>query len=200
MEMISIRRIALIVALLTFILPRPSLAEALNVEIHASSEDIDLKLSRESPFYDNYMETGFGLYYSEDYVISNLNLALKDEVFIPGLTLGLGFKGLFGEVEIQNTDFDLMAVSFLVLGEYDFREKFFDLPVNVSASISMAPTPLCFSDTDRYLEFYSAIYLYIVKNGAIGIVYRSFEARFEEPSGEVKESDDAVLLGLKLSF
>ncbi len=198
--MISIKRIALIVALLAFILPGASLAEDLSVEIDANSEDIDLKISREFPFYDNYMETGFGLYYSEDYVISNLNLALKGEISIPGLSLGLGFKGLLGEVEIQNRDFDLMGVSFFVLGEYDFRDRFFDLPVNVSMSISMAPEPLCFSDTDRYLEFYSAIYLYIVKNGAIGIVYRSFEARFEGPSGEMKESDDAVLLGMKLSF
>lgn len=198
--MISIKRIALIVALLAFILPGASLAEDLGVEIDASSEDIDLKISREFPFYDNYMEAGFGLYYGEDYLISNLNLALKGEVATPGLTLGLGFKGLLGEVEIQNRDLDLRAISFLVLGEYDFRERFFDLPVNVSMSISMAPGPLCFSDTERYLEFYSAIYLYIVKNGAIGIIYRSFKAHFEESSGEVKESDDAVLLGIKLTF
>jgi len=198
--MISIKRVALIVALLAFILPGASLAEDLSVEIYASSEDVDLKISREFPFYDNYMEAGFGLYYGEDYLISNLNLALKGEVATPGLTLGLGFKGLFGEVEIQNRDLDLRAVSFLVLGEYDLGEKFFNLPLNVSVSISMAPERLCLSDTKKYLEFYSAIYLYIVKNGAIGIVYRSFEARFEEPSGEVKESDDAVLLGLKLSF
>jgi hypothetical protein len=198
--MISIKRVALIVALLAFILPGASLAEDLSVEIYASSEDIDLKISRESPFYDNYMEAGFGLYYGEDYLISNVNLALKGEVATPGLTLGLGFKGLLGEVEIQNRDLDLRAISFLVLGEYDFEESFFNLPVNISMSISMAPEPLCFSDTDRYLEFYSAIYLYIVKNGAIGIIYRSFEAHFEGPSGEVKESDDAVLLGIKLTF
>ncbi len=198
--MISIKRVALIVALLAFILPGASLAEDLSVEIYASSEDIDLKISRESPFYDNYMEAGFALYYGEDYLISNVNLALKGEVATPGLSLGLGFKGLLGEVEIQNRDLDLMGVSFFVLGEYDFEESFFNLPVNISMSISMAPEPLCFSDTDKYLEFYSAIYLYIVKNGAIGIIYRSFEAHFEGPSGEVKESDDAVLLGIKLSF
>ncbi len=198
--MISIKRVALIVALLAFILPGASLAEDLSVEIYASSEDIDLKISRESPFYDNYMEAGFALYYGEDYLISNVNLALKGEVATPGLILGLGFKGLLGEVEIQNRDLDLMGVSFFVLGEYDFEESFFNLPVNISMSISMAPEPLCFSDTDKYLEFYSAIYLYIVKNGAIGIIYRSFEAHFEGPSGEVEESDDAVLLGIKLSF
>jgi len=198
--MITIRRVALIVALVAFFLPRASLAGGLNFELNVNSSDIELKGSRKFSLYDNYTESGVGLYYCDDYLISNLNFALKDKVLIPGLTLGLGLKALLGEVEIHNRDYDLMAISFLVLGEYEFGERFFNLPVNASAHISMAPDPLCFSDTDRYLEYCLGIHLYVVKNGAIGIIYRGFEARFDDPSGRVKESDDALLLGFKLGF
>jgi hypothetical protein len=199
-EMMSIKRVIVIVALLTFILPGVSLAEALNFQLNASSDNIDLRVSREFPISDNYAEAGVGLYHGDDYLISNLDFALKGEVFIPELTLGLGLKGLLGEVEIRDKDFDLRAISFLVIGEYDFGKVFFNFPMNASLSFSIAPDPLCFSDTDRYIEFYAAIYLYIVKSAAIGIVYRTFEARFDDPSGKVEESDDAVLLGFKLRF
>ena len=37
----------------------------------------------------------------------NIHFALKGEVFIPALTLGLGLKGLLGVAEDDNDDFDL---------------------------------------------------------------------------------------------
>ncbi len=198
--MITIKRIAFIVALLALVLPRASLAQDLTAEIDANLSDIELKLSHGFPLYENTAEIGFGLSYGDDYLISNLNGALKGEAFIPELTLGLGFKGLVGEVEIHTIDYDLRAVGFLVLGEYDFGKKFLPLPMRVSASLTIAPDPLCFSDTDRYLDFYAGIYVYIVRNGAIAMVYRSLEARFDVPSGKAKKSDDALLLGFRLSF
>jgi hypothetical protein len=198
--MVTMKRIALTITLLVLILPSVSLAEKLNVEVDASSHDIDLRLSLESPLYENTGEIGFGLSYSDDYLIPSLNCALKGEVFIPRLTLGLGFKGVFGKVEIHDRDHDLRAIGFHVLGEYDFGEQLLPLPLIASVSISIAPSPLCFSDTDRYLDLYAGMYLYIVKNGAIGIVYRWFEARFDVPPGELEESYDALLVGFKLSF
>lgn len=198
--MITIKRIGLIVALLALVLPRTSLAQNLTAEIDANSSDIELKIGHDFPLYENTAEIGFGVSYSDDFLISNVNFVLKGQVFVPELTLGLGFKGTVGEVEIHNVDYDLRAIGFLVLGEYDFGEKFLNLPIRASASLSVAPDPLCFSDTDRYLEFSTGIYLYVVRNGAIGIVYRSFEARFDVASGKPKDSDDAVLLGFTLGF
>jgi hypothetical protein len=198
--MITIKRIGLIVALLALVLPRASLAQNVTAEIDANSSDIELKIGHDFPLYENTGEIGFGMSYSDDFLISNVNFVLKGQVFVPELTLGLGFKGIVGEVEIHNVDYDLRAIGFLVLGEYDFGEKFLNLPIRASASLSVAPDPLCFSDTDRYLEFSTGIYLYVVRNGAIGIIYRSFEARFDVASGKPKDSDDAVLLGFTLGF
>jgi len=196
----SIKRIALIVALMIFTLPKYSLGANMSSEIYANADDIKINLGYVFPAYDSYPEAGFGLDYSYDYLIANLNFALKDDILFPGLILGLGLKGFVGEVDVGAKEFDLGAVSFQVLGEYDLREKSTNLPITISASFSIAPEALCFSDTNRYSEFFAALYFYIVQNGAIGIGYRNFEARFDDPSGEVKASDDSLFVGFRLHF
>jgi len=196
----SIKRIALIVALMIFTLPKYSLGANMSSEIYANADDIKINLGYVFPAYDSYPEAGFGLDYSDDYLIANLNFALKDDILFPGLILGLGLKGFVGEVDVGAKEFDLGAVSFQVLGEYDLRGKSTNLPITISASFSIAPEALCFSDTNRYSEFFAALYFYIVQNGAIGIGYRNFEARFDDPSGEVKASDDSLFVGFRLHF
>ena len=150
--------------------------------------------------FNSYPELGFGFDYGDDYLITNLKFAIRDEVFTPGLTLGLGLQGYVGEVEIRNTDFELQAVSFLLLGEYDFRQAFNKFPVKLAASISVAPDALSFSDTNRYLEFSVGIYVCLLRTGALGVGYRRFEARFDQPPGEVEVTDDAVFIGFRLGF
>ena len=198
--MTGIRKIIFIIALIAFALPRSSSGEKLDFEINANSDDIEAKLGWEFAHHVNNPAIGAGLIYSDEYTISNLSLSVKDKAFIPALTLGLGFKGLLGEVENHNKDFDLAAISFLLLGEYDFKKKYPNLPINASMSIAVAPSPLSFSDSSRYLEYSSTIYLYIVRNAAIGIGYRAFDARFKDTSGKIKRSEDAVFFGFKLDF
>ena len=196
----SIKRIGLIAALMIFMFPRYSLGANINGEIYAGADNIKINLGWVFPAYDSYPEAGFGLDYSDDYLITNLNFALKDDILFPGLILGLGLKGFVGEVEVGAKEFDLGAVSFQALGEYDLRGKSTNLPITISASFSIAPEALCFSDTNQYREFFAALYFYIVQDGAIGIGYRNFEARFDDPSGEVKASDDSWFVGFRLRF
>jgi hypothetical protein len=195
-----LRRIIFIIILSMVLLPRSASAERLDLEINANSSDIEAKLGWEFTHHINNPQIGAGVIYSDNYWISNLSLAVKDKAFIRELNLGLGFKGLLGEVEDPLEDFDLRALSFLVLGEYDFKNKYPDLPMIASMSIAIAPHPLSFSDTSRYLEYTFTIYLYIVRNAAIDVGYRGFDARFEDTSSKVKRSDDAVFLGFKLDF
>lgn len=196
----SIKRMVLIVALMIFTLPTYSLGASISSAIYANADDIRIDLGYVFPAYDSYPEAGFGIDYSDDYLITNLNFALKDDILFPGLILGLGLKGFVGEVDVGAKEFDLGAVSFQVLGEYDLRAKSTNLPITISASFSIAPEALSFSDTNRYREFFAALYFYIVENGAIGIGYRNFEARFDDPSGEVKASDDSLFVGFRLRF
>lgn len=195
------KRLALTAVLIILAFPQIFWGEPINLEINANSTDLEGKIDTQLEFYESYANIGFGAIYSDnDYLISNLNFAINDQIFTPGLTLGLGFKGLLGEAEINSHDFDLMAISFLVFGEYDFRKEFSNLPIMASVSLSLAPGPLSFSESKRYFDFYSAIYFYLIKNGAFVAGYRAIQARFDSPSGEEKKSDDALFFGIKLSF
>jgi len=133
-SMKNIRTIALIVAVITLILPTYARSASINSEIYANSDDIILNVAWIFPAYDSYPEAGIGLDYSDDYLITNLNFALKDDVLVPGLILGLGLKAFFGEVEVGPKEYDLGAVSFQVLGEYDLRGRATNLPITISAS------------------------------------------------------------------
>jgi hypothetical protein len=196
----GVKRLVFSVLFIVFLFPRASLGENLNLELYANSNDIRFQMGWEFLAFDSYPEFGFGIDYGDDYLITNLRFTIKDEVFAPGLTLGLGLQGYAGEVEIHNKDFDLQALCFVVLGEYDFKEVFTRFPVKAAASVSMAPDALSFSDTNRYLEFSAGIYVYLVRTGALGVGYRRFEARFDQPPGEVKTTDDALFIGFRLGF
>lgn len=198
--MTSIKKIILTIAVITFMLPSVSQGKNLEFEINANSDDIEVKLGWKFPFYKKYPKMAAGLIYSDEYMLPKISLALDDEVLTPGLTLGLGFEGLAGEVEIHDKDFDLRALSFLMLGEYDFSRKLTTIPIKASASLAIAPDPLSFSDSNRYLELSSGVYFYVVRNAAIGIGYRGFRARFDDGPREVKRSEDTMLLGFKFSF
>jgi len=199
-SMKNIRTIALIVTAITLILPTYARSASINSEIYANSNNIILNVAWIFPAYDSYPEAGIGLDYSDDYLITNLNFALKDDVLVPGLILGLGLKAFFGEVEVGPEEYDLGAVSFQVLGEYDLRGRATNLPITISASFSLAPEALCFRDSNRYMEFSAALYFYVVENGAIGVGYRSFNARFDDPPGEVEKDDDSLFIGFRLRF
>ena len=200
MVMKCVKRLVFMVVFIVLLFPKASLGENLNLELYANSNDIRFQMGWEFLAFDSYPEFGFGIDYGDDYLITNLRFTIKDEVFTPGLTLGLGLQGYAGEVEIHNKDFDLQALCFVVLGEYDFKEVFTRFPVKAAASISMAPDALSFSDTNRYLEFSAGIYVYLVRTGALGVGYRRFEARFDQPPGEVETTDNAVFIGFRLGF
>ena len=196
----GLKRLMFMVVFAVLLCPKASVAENVNLELYANSNDIKFQIGWEFLAFNSYPELGFGFDYGDDYLITNLKFAIRDEVFTPGLTLGLGLQGYFGEVEIRNRDFDLQALSFVVLGEYDFRKAFTGFPVKVTASISMAPDALSFSDTSRYLELSAGIYVCLLRTGALGVGYRRFEARFDQPPGEVEVTDDALFVGFHLGF
>jgi hypothetical protein len=199
--MIDMKRFAVTLAFITLIIPKISSGETLSVEVNANATDLEGKIDYQLKIAENDASIGFGTIYSaDDYFFSNLNGALKDEVFIPGLTLGLGLKGLVGKAEIKDNEFDLLAIGFLAVGDYDFRKEFPGLPLVASLSISFAPEPLSFLESKRYLEFTGAVSCYLIEKGAVVAGYRIIQARFDNPSSEDKMSDSGFYFGLKLDF
>ena len=201
--MIKINKMILTVLLFTLVFPIISHGENFDFELNANSTDVEGKLNVQLPVYGTYLNVGAGAIFSDnddDYWVSNVSAALKDEVLLEALTLGLGFKGLTGQADVHNEDFNIRSLSFLALGEYDFRKTNIRLPISLSLSYAMSPTPLNFSDTKKYQEFISTVYVHIGNNAAAVVGYRNIDVRFDYDSGEAKHSDGAFFFGIKLLF
>jgi hypothetical protein len=178
-----------------------SYARTYNFQIYANSDDFEANIESESLVSESVLTMGGGVAFSEnDYRMGNIHFALKDEVFMPALTLGLGFKGVLGTAEINNEDYDIISIGFMLMGEYDFRKIYYNLPVLVYSSFTGSPDPLSFGDTDSYIEFNIGMKGYIVKSAAIVFGYRALEVRFDNAPDEDKLTDDAFYFGLELSF
>ncbi len=203
--MIKINKIILTVLLFTLVFPIISHGKTFDFELNANSTDVEGKLNVQFPVYGTYLSVGAGAIVSDnddddDYWVSNVNAALKDEVLLEALTLGLGFKGLTGQADVHNEDFNIRSLCFLALGEFDFRKTNIRLPISLSLSYAMSPNPLNFSDTKKYQEFISAVYVHIGNNAAAVAGYRNIDARFDDDSSEAKHSDGAFFFGIKLLF
>ncbi len=158
---------------------------------------------------------GADILYNNDhgrYWLTSAHIAVQDELFMPqlnfgeALSLGLGFRGVLGEVKIHGTDYDVGAFCFQFLGDYDFRKNsspgfssFFGLPVSISLSLSGAPEILCFSDTEKYVEFSTAFNFHINRSAAAFAGYRRIDIDFDKHNDE-NWDDDAIFVGIRISF
>jgi hypothetical protein len=92
-------------------------AQTYNFQIYANSDDFEANIESESLISEAVLNMGGGVSFSEDdYRMGNVHFALKDEVFMPALALGLGFKGILGTAEIDNNDYDIISIGFMLLG------------------------------------------------------------------------------------
>ena len=199
--MITIKKTAIAVILIFVLLPVMGQAANTDLEINVNSSDVEVDLESNFLPYETPILFGVGVISSdEDYWISNVRMAVIDEVFVPALNLGLGFKVAVGQADILGVKYDLTALCFQLLGRYDFRKRVGSkLPISVSASFSMAPGVLSFSDSERYTEFKSSISFHINKNAAVFVGYRREDARFKNAVA-IDLDDDDIFFGFKLSF
>jgi len=195
------KRFFLTLVLMTIVFPGTSLGETFTLELNANATDVEGKIEARLPRYETSLNLGAGVLYGKDErLISNLNFFLKDEIFIPALTLGLGFKGLYGYVTSNDTDYDIAGLGFLVLGEYDFRIDYPRIPVLISANSSLVPSPLCFKDGEQYFDFVLTAYVYIVNNAALLAGYRNINTKLEVDTNKFSEKDNAVFFGCRILF
>ena len=194
-------RAVLFAAVVIFLLSTTANAGSVSVEINANTDDVAGVVEYDSQAFGAVLNTGGGLIFSNnDYTLGNLHIALKDELFAPALTLGLGFKGLVGEAEVSQEDYDVSAIGFVLLGEYDFRKIYQNFPLLIFAEFSGAPDPLSFRDTTSYMDFNTGIRAYIVRSAAMVAGYRVLEINFEDSGRSDELTDDAWYIGLRLTF
>jgi hypothetical protein len=193
--------IYVIMVLSIVIAASPVFAKSFRFEMYANADDVILGLESETPIAEAILNVGGGGIFShEDYRIGNLYFSLKDEVFIPALTLGLGLKGVLGTAEDDNQDYDLAGVGFVVLGEYDFRKVYYNFPLVVQSDFTGAPNPMTYGDADNYTEFNLRLKGYVVKSAALVLGYKNIVVRFDKDSDDYKLSDDIIYFGIEFSF
>jgi len=178
-----------------------SFAGPYDLEVNVGSSVLEARFNATLPLEQNNLTTGIGVIYNDDdYKIADVKLALGGEAFLPELTFELGFKGLLGNMEKDYKDGDLMAVGFLLLGKYVIPEIILPIPVDVSAGFAFAPDPLCFSDSEKYLEFRTGLDFHIITNAIITLGYRYIKADFDNNYGQWDTSDGTLFIGYRMMY
>lgn len=197
----AIFRSILFAAVMIFFLSATASAGSVSFELNANMDDVAGVVDYDSQAFGAVLNAGGGLIFSDnDYTLGNLHIALKDQIFAPALTLGLGFKGVLGQAEVSSEDYDIAAIGFSLLGEYDFREIYTNFPIMIFAEFTGAPDPLSFRDTTTYMDFNTGIRGYIVRNAAIVVGYRVLKVDLEASNTSDELTDDAFYIGLRLVF
>ena len=127
-------------------------------------------------------------------------LKIVFEIFIKGLQGSLGFKGGWGEIEKPQQDGDLLNIGFNLSAAYDLSKAYSEkLPVTLSSSVCISPQPLCFHDSEEFIEILAEIDWTILDNAALVLSYRYIEIDFKE---QVKweKTDSTGYVGLKFIF
>ena len=185
----------------TLIMTSVSFAGPYDLEVNVGSSVLEARFNATLPLEQNNLTTGIGVIYNDDdYKIADVKLALGGEAFLPELTFELGFKGLLGNMEKDYKDGDLMAVGFLLLGKYVIPEIILPIPVDVSAGFAFATDPLCFSDSEKYLEFRTGLDFHIITNAIITLGYRYIKADFDNNYGQWDTSDGTLFIGYRMMY
>ena len=197
------KRIIASIAFITIITSGISFANPYHVKLNASRSGLEARFDVTHAVDQGTLTTGIGYMYEDnhdDYKIGDVKLTLGDEILTPGLRCDLGFKGLIGQVEKNHKDGDLMAIGFLLSAAYKTPKTISPIPLEISASVCTAPDPLCFWDSERYLETRAGVGIYVVGNGAIVLEYRHIKVRIDDDPKNWDMSDRAVSLGFRLGF
>jgi len=185
----------------TLIISSVSFANTYDLELNVGHSVLEARFNATLPLEQNFLTTGVGVIYNDDdYKIVDAKLALSGEAFLPELTFTLGFKGLLGNMEKGYKDGDLMAVGFLLLGKYAIPEIILPIPVDVSVGFTFAPDPLCFSDSEKYLEVRTGLDFHIIKSGIITLGYRYIKAYFDNNYGQWDMSDGTIFIGYRMLY
>jgi hypothetical protein len=197
--MIKFIKVTAVILVTMIIAPATTLAVDASVELNVNDDDVEARLDVLVNPGGAPLTVGGGFLYAgdDDFWLSNVNIAIKDEVGAPGLNLGLGFKGIFGETDAKPDDFTTLALAFQFLAEYDFRESGANLPISITASLAWAPEILSFSDTEDYFEFYTAVYIHINYWASIFVGYRDIEIEYDD---DIEAEYDAFFFGARLTF
>jgi len=185
------------------LLSTPVWAQRIQIDLGVGAHTILADLQVEAPMgRATLFAGGGGMYDEDDYTLFNLKTGLKQSIFAPALTFGLGFKGIAGEYETRHhDDFDVAAIGFTALGECDLARTQAAVPLTLYSDLTLAPDPLCFDDCEEYLEWTAGVEFNLIENGAIFAQYTRMETELDiDGRGDDDVTDNIIQFGFRLIF
>ena len=173
------------------------------IELNVNADDVEGRVDVKLRPLEMPLTVGGGFIYSNDnekYWLVNANAAVKDQIFTPALSLGVGLKGVFGTTDFPTQSVDTAATPFLFLADYDFRKMSLDWPISFAATFGYAPEIISFKDTERYIDFYLNGYFHINNFAALYVGYRRIDIDYEKSSIKYDLDDKSVYFGVRMSF
>ena len=190
----------LLFTLILLILPKPGMPQD-NFTFGIQANQTAIEVLGEVGFYlqpSTFYVGANGVYFEDRYSMGGLH-AMVGNVVAPGLTGKIGFKGAAGKFKRSGIDDpNLYALAFSISGRYDLSEVIAAhyIPVILHATVSIAPKPLSFDDTERFFETTFGADWMFLENAAITASYRFVDAKFEE----WRRSHGGGYLGFKFIF
>ena len=172
-------------------------------ELSTSSSGLEARLDVTRTLDQGYLKAGAGGVYEnndDEYKIVDVKFVFGNEMLMDQLTCELGFKGLLGDIEEDRRDGDLAAIGFLLSAAYEIPKTVSPIPVEVSTSVCLAPSALSFLDSERYAEIGIGVGFQIIENAALVLGYKHIKVHIHEHHRHWTMRDDAVSIGLRLSF
>ena len=175
------KKIIGLIVFLTIAISGVAFANTYQLELNASHSSVEAQFDIVQDLDVGMLITGIGGVYNDnddDYKIADVKVAMGNEMLIPGLICALGFKGLLGEIEFDNIDGKLGAIGFLLSAVYDIPKTVVTIPLQILAEVTVAPKPLCFIDSEKYVEMKAGFGIHILENAAILVGYRHIDIHF----------------------
>lgn len=148
----------------------------------------------------NFTSVGVGvLYGKDDYLFLTTDASVGNYQFIQNVDFRIGFKGLAGTIDADGADGNAAGIGFMLAAIYEipevelFTDRYFDF--EISASVTHAPNPLCFSDADQYTQYEGTVGVHVLDNrrGTILLGYRSIQIDINDASiGDISNSGPFV--------
>lgn len=197
----EITALVLILSFVSIVIAPTACAENFSFKLLANQSSIDGGFETILPFSESDFKIGInGIYNNDDYKILFAKAELANQIFTEGLTGGLGFKGGWGEAEKAQRTGDLLNIGFVFSLAYDLsKADFKKIPIVLSSSVCVSPEPLCFNDSEKFLELLGEVDWMILENAAVVLAYRYIKIDFDKPT-QWKKSDSNGYVGLKFSF
>lgn len=189
-----------VMLLLMLMIVSPATAKNFQFGIAASADVLDgsAEMTIEQEF--GFVCFGGGItHHDEDYSVGNLLIALKTNRLSPEFRYGLGFKGLYGEVEAESGAYDdsLSVTGFWLGVDYELQPAFnpLNIPVEVSTDLTFSPSSMSFEDSKQYFELKAGLKFWILENACIYLACKHTDMKFQSTSNGRWDRDDTIFLG-----